>query len=177
MNPETVSAKDAAFMTAALELAQAALADGEFPVGCVIANSDNIAARGYRTGTAVGSRNEIDHAEINALRHLSGAMPDGDHSTLTIYCTMEPCLMCFSAIVLSGIGRIVYAYEDVMGGGTGCDLSGLPPLYRNAQLTVISGFLRTNSLLLFQRFFADSGNPYWADSLLSRYTLDQPVSP
>jgi len=85
--------------------------------------------------------------------------------------------MCFSAIVLSGIGRIVYAYEDVMGGGTGCDLSGLPPLYRNAKLTVISGVMRANSLLLFQRFFADSGNPYWADSLLSRYTLDQPASP
>lgn len=85
--------------------------------------------------------------------------------------------MCFSAILLSGIGRIVYAYEDVMGGGTGCDRSGLPPLYRNAKLTVISGVLRINSLLLFKRFFADSANPYWADSLLSRYTLAQKVSP
>jgi tRNA(adenine34) deaminase len=44
-------------------------------------------------------------------------MPDIDRSTVTMYCTMEPCLMCFSAILLSGIGRIVYAYEDVMGGG------------------------------------------------------------
>lgn len=84
--------------------------------------------------------------------------------------------MCFSAVVLSGIGRIVYAYEDVMGGGTECDRSAWPPLYRDAQLTVIAGVLRANSLVLFQRFFTDSGNPYWADSLLSRYTLDQPVS-
>ena len=177
MNPGPVSVEDTLFMTAAIELAQAALADGEFPVGCVIANGDNVVARGQRTGTAAGSGNEIDHAEINALRHLSGAMPDIDRSRLTIYCTMEPCLMCFSAIVLSGIGRIVYAYEDVMGGGTECDRSGLPPLYRDAQLTVISGVLRENSLVLFQRFFTDSGNPYWADSLLSRYTVDQPVSP
>lgn len=84
--------------------------------------------------------------------------------------------MCFSAILLCGIGRIVYAYEDVMGGGTGCDRSGLPPLYRNAQLTVISGVLRTNSLLLFKQFFADPVNRYWADSLLSRYTLAQALS-
>ena len=177
MNPETASAKDTVFMTAALGLAQTALADGEFPVGCVIADGDKSVARGHRTGTAAGSGNELDHAEINALRHLSGDIPDVDRSALTIYCTMEPCLMCFSAIVLSGICRIVYAYEDIMGGGTGCDRSGLPPLYRNAQLTVISGVLRENSLALFKQFFADSGNPYWADSLLSRYTLNQPVSP
>jgi tRNA(adenine34) deaminase len=85
--------------------------------------------------------------------------------------------MCFSAIVLSGIGRIVYAYEDVMGGGTGLDRSDLPPLYRDAKLTVIPGVLRKNSLVLFQRFFADSGNPYWSNSLLSRYTLAQPGCP
>ena len=177
MNPETVSVKDTLFMTEALGLAQTALVDGEFPVGCVIADGDTVVARGYRTGTVAGSGNEIDHAEINTLRHLSGSIPDINRSRLTIYCTMEPCLMCFSAILLSGIGRIVYAYEDVMGGGTGCDRSGLPPLYRNAQLTVISGVLRTNSLLLFRQFFTDSGNPYWADSLLSRYTLAQMVSP
>ncbi|MCB2147032.1 MAG: nucleoside deaminase [Deltaproteobacteria bacterium] len=164
-------------MADALDLARTALAEGEFPVGCVIADGDNVVARGHRTGTTAGSGNEIDHAEINALRHLSGDMPDGDRSTLTLYCTMEPCLMCFSAIVLSGIVRIVYAYEDVMGGGTGCDRSKLPPLYRDAQLTVISGVLRENSLALFRQFFADSGNPYWADSLLSRYTLNQPLSP
>jgi tRNA(adenine34) deaminase len=70
--------------------------------------------------------------------------------------------------------RIVYAYEDVMGGATGCDRSGLPPLYRDARLTITAGVLRDRSLALFSRFFADSGNPYWADSLLCRYTLDQP---
>ncbi|MEE4112503.1 MAG: nucleoside deaminase [Desulfobacteraceae bacterium] len=177
MNTETVSVADTVFMSAALGLAQTALADGEFPVGCVIADETIEVARGHRTGTTAGSVNEIDHAEIKALRRLLDDMPDVDRSKLTIYCTMEPCLMCFSAILLSGIGRIVYAYEDVMGGGTGCDRSGLAPLYRNAQLTVISGVLRTSSLLLFKRFFADSANPYWADSLLSRYTLAQAVSP
>jgi tRNA(adenine34) deaminase len=176
MNPETISENDIRFMTKALDLARTALADGEFPVGCVIADGHKVVAQGYRTGTIVGSQNEIDHAEINTLRRLSRDMPDIERSRLTLYGTMEPCLMCFSAILLSGIGRIVYAYEDVMGGGTGCDRSGLPLLYRNAQLTVISGVLRTNSLSLFQQFFIDSGNPYWADSLLSRYTLDQPVS-
>jgi tRNA(adenine34) deaminase len=168
--------KDTALMAVALNLAKDALAKGDFPVGCVIANDETVIAQGRRTGTADGPANEIDHAEINALRFLYRHAPDIDRVRLTIYCTMEPCLMCFSAIMLSGIGRIVYAYEDVMGGGTGCDRSGLPPLYRENPLTVIAGVLRERSLILFQRFFSASGNAYWADSLLSRYTLDQPTA-
>ena len=177
MSLEPGSEKDTTFMTAAIDMARTALEGGEFPVGCVIADGDTVVARGHRTGTAGGAGNEIDHAEINALRCLCATRPDMDRSTLTLYCTMEPCLMCFSAIVLSGIGRIVYAYEDVMGGGTRLDRSDLPPLYRDAKLTVIPGVLRKNSLVLFQRFFADSDNPYWSNSLLSRYTLAQPGCP
>ena len=29
---------------------------------------------------------------------------------------MEPCLMCYAALILAGIGKIGYAYEDIMGG-------------------------------------------------------------
>lgn len=176
MSPKTVSEKDTAFMKAALDLAQTALEHGEFPVGCVIADGDTMVAQGWRTGTTAGSTNEIDHAEINALRTLYDVRPDIERSNLTLYGTMEPCLMCFSAIILSGIRRLVYAYEDVMGGGTGCDRSAWSPLYRDAHLIVIPGVLREDSLILFRRFFAESGNPYWTDSLLSRYTLGQPVA-
>lgn len=177
MNPVTESAADKTFMTAALDLARAALAAGDFPVGCVVADDRRVVARGRRTGTAAGMANEIDHAELNALRRFYDGAPAVDRSRLTVYCTMEPCLMCFSAIVLSGIGRIVYAYEDVMGGGTACDRTGLSPLFRDARITVTPGVLRADSLALFQRFFADTDNSYWVDSLLSRYTLDQPVAP
>jgi len=160
-------------MTAALALARTALSDGDFPVGCVITDGNVVVAEGRRTGTAAGGTNEIDHAEIHALKSLYDDNPAMDRSRLTIYCTMEPCLMCFSAIVLSGIGRIVYAYEDVMGGGTRCDRGGWAPLFRDARVVVVPGLLREDSLQLFQRFFADPGNAYWGDSLLSRYTLDQ----
>lgn len=179
MNPEMKlgNNKDTVFMATALELAQTALEKGEFPVGCVIADGSIVVARGHRTGTTAGSGNEIDHAEINTLKQLLDVRPDLERGTLTIYCTMEPCLMCFSAILLSGIGRIVYGYEDVMGGGTECDRSGLPSLYREAPLMVVPGVLRNESLMLFKRFFADSGNPYWEKSPLSRYTLAQPAIP
>lgn len=173
MNPFTVDETDVAHMAAAIGMARQALAAGDFPVGCVVADRHRILARGCRTGTADGMVNELDHAEINTLRSLCASAGSADRSRMTIYCTMEPCLMCFSAILLAGLGRIVYAYEDVMGGGTGCDRSGMAPLYRDAEPVVIAGVARPESLALFQRFFSDSRNTYWAGSLLSRYTLNQ----
>ena len=37
--------------------------------------------------------------------------------------------MCFGAILLSGIGKLVWAYEDAMGGGTSLSREKLAPLY------------------------------------------------
>lgn len=168
--------QDTLFMKAALDLANQALAEGDFPVGCVIASGASVVAVGRRTGTIGEAVNEIDHAEINALRTLYVQAPEQDRRELTIYTTMEPCLMCFAAIMLSGIGRVVYAYEDVMGGAAGTDRSGLAPLYRDSPIKVVAGVLRRDSLILFQRFFTGRNNKYWSNSLLSRYTLGQPTS-
>ena len=82
--------------------------------------------------------------------------------------------MCFAALVLASIGTIVYAYEDVMGGGTACRLDELPPIYRQRRPRVLPGVLRNESLARFQAFFANPANDYWHDSVLARYTLSLP---
>ena len=161
------------FMKIALEQAERALADGEFPVGCVIASSDEVLSSGCRTGTSGDAPNEIDHAEITALKHLEERHKEIDKKDLTLFCTMEPCLMCFGAILLSGIRKIVYSYEDVMGGGTGCDLSLLSPLYRKCKVSIVSNVLREQTLELFKTYFENPANVYWKGSLLARYTLKQ----
>jgi len=161
------------FMKIALEQAERALAYGEFPVGCVIASSDDVLATGYRTGTSGDASNEIDHAEITVLKHLEERHKELDKKDLALFCTMEPCLMCFGAILLSGIGKIVYSYEDIMGGGTGCNLSLLSPLYRESKVSIVSSVLREQSLKLFKAYFGNPANAYWKGSLLARYTLEQ----
>jgi tRNA(adenine34) deaminase len=160
-------------MSKALELAQQALNAGEFPVGCVITCGKEIVATGSRIHTRNDVRNEIDHAEMVALRRLSELPEDSHNDELVIFCTMEPCLMCLGAIILNGIRKIVYAYEDVMGGGTDCDLASLHPLYSGNHISVVANIMRNKSLSLFKSFFADPKNDYWKDSLLARYTLSQ----
>lgn len=160
------------FMEMALEQAESALSTGEFPVGCVIVHGEDLLVTGSRTGTAGDAVNEIDHAEMVALRRLADLDKTIDKNKTTLFCTLEPCLMCFAAILLSGIGKIVYAYEDVMGGGTNCDLTRLAPLYEKCRIPVVPNILREKSLSLFKAYFEDPDNIYWKESLLARYTLN-----
>jgi tRNA(adenine34) deaminase len=164
---------DETFMRQALSLAESALKAGDFPVGCVFVYDHRVVARGFRTGSADVAANEIDHAEINALREYyrlpAGHIPE----KTTVYCTLEPCLMCFAALVIAGVGRIVYAYEDAMGGGTSCRLQHLPPLYRERRPLVTPHVLRKESLSLFQLFFKRPGATYLKGTYLADYTLQQ----
>ena len=161
------------FMKKALEEAQAALDAGEFPVGCVMVHDNKILVSGSRRGTIGDSPNEVDHAEMVALKRLSRLDSKMNLREVTVFSTLEPCLMCFGALMISGIRKLVFAYEDAMGGGTGCDTSRLTPLYQSNQMTVIPGILRNESLKLLKAFFSEPQNMYLKDTILATYTLSQ----
>ncbi|CAB5125330.1 Cytidine/deoxycytidylate deaminase, zinc-binding region [Olavius algarvensis associated proteobacterium Delta 3] len=158
-------------MDLALAEAEKALKRGDFPVGCILECNGTVIATGSREGTTGESANEVDHAEMVLLRRLAGQHPRPDLNRARIFCTMEPCLMCYAAIILSGINEIIYAFEDVMGGGTGCDMERLTPLYRR-KVRILPHVRRRESLALFKTFFSNPANTYWKGSLLARYTLE-----
>ncbi|MBW1649874.1 MAG: nucleoside deaminase [Deltaproteobacteria bacterium] len=158
------------FMEKALEEAKKSLNAGEFPVGCVIVYDNEVIAYGQRSATEY-LVNEIDHAEITALRRFSELKSRYDLNKVTLFSTLEPCLMCYGAIIISGIKKTVYAYEDVMGGGTNCDLSALKILYKESRVSIIPGVLREKSKELFKRFFSDSDNKYLKDTLFAKHAL------
>ena len=164
------------FMRLALQQARQALVGNEFPVGAVIVAGDEPVAAARRENSRSETANELDHAEIVALRDLLGRRPDIDRQSLTVYSTMEPCLMCYSTMLLNGIRTFVYGYEDAMGGGTGLQLAHLAPLYRTMEpeVRILPHILRQESLELFKTFFSSPGNDYWQGSLLAEYTLGQP---
>lgn len=160
------------YMEIALEQARQALTGGDFPVGCVIEYQEEIIATGKRCNS-FGKVNEMDHAEMVALRVLLDSAQDIDIAQVTVYSTMEPCLMCFATLLVNGVRKIVYSFEDAMGGGTNLPLGLLSPLYSNLKVEITGGVLRPQGLSLFKEFFANPENDYLAGSMLAKYTLDQ----
>ena len=158
-------------MRSALREATTALEQGDFPVGCVLVKDNQVLANARRQNSSGDRANEMDHAEVMALRQLLHDQPNVDCSDITAYSTMQPCLMCYATLLLSGVRKFVWAYEDIMGGGTDLPLNELPALYANMQVEVIPRVLRGDSLALFQEFFRRFD--YWRDSPLAEYTLAQ----
>jgi tRNA(adenine34) deaminase len=162
------------YMTMAIAQAREALAAGEFPVGCVFEYDGNIVASARRSNS-FGRTNEIDHAEILALRALLAGNREIEIDRVTVYSTMEPCLMCFATMLVNGVRRFAYSFEDAMGGGTNLPLQLLSPLYREMNVVVAGGILRRKSLALFKEFFSSPDCAYLQDSLLASYTLNQEI--
>ena len=157
----------------ALAAARQALDEDEFPVGCAVLLEGRVLATARRINSRRAVPSELDHAEIMALRQVEALDGSLDRRRMVLYATLEPCLMCFGAILISGIGTVVYAYEDAMGGGTACDRARLPSLYRDSPIRIVAGVCRRESLDLFQAFYRRPHIGYWRDSLLERYTLAQ----
>ncbi|MBW2108732.1 MAG: nucleoside deaminase [Deltaproteobacteria bacterium] len=162
------------FMNKALEQAAAALQRGEFPVGCVMAYRSKVLVTGARSRSGPQRQNELDHAEMSALRRLVDLDRPVERGKVVVYSTLEPCLMCYSALIVNGLQKIVYAYEDVFGGGTDVDLTALRPFYRDRAVEITPGVLRDKSRALFNRFFSDPKNNYLKDTPLAQHALAGP---
>ena len=108
---------DEIHMVRALELAHAAAAAGEAPIGCVIVDgAGEVIAEG--ANAPIASHDPTAHAEIVALRRAAAALSNYRLKPgLTLYVTLEPCAMCASAISHARIARVVYGASDAKGGG------------------------------------------------------------
>jgi HAD superfamily hydrolase (TIGR01509 family) len=92
-------------MAHALAAADAALADGEVPIGCAIADGDGeLIATGYNRFNQSGDRTA--HAEIDALRAAGPRLPAREAILLS---TLEPCVMCLGAAMEIAVDAVVYA--------------------------------------------------------------------
>ena len=111
------SETDIQMMRFALEEARIAFADGEIPVGAVVADGERVLARAH-------NRRETDadpcaHAEILALRKAAAHLGRWRLQGLTLYVTLEPCPMCAGAAEMSGLARVVYGARDAQYGCCG----------------------------------------------------------
>jgi tRNA(adenine34) deaminase len=119
--------EDNKFMRRAIELALLAEREGNLPVGAVIILHGEMVAEG-RSAIWVPKFDVTRHAEMEALRAVPTELWNSSEE-MSIYTTLEPCLMCFGSILLHGVGRVVFGSSDSYG-GAGSILSCLPPFFQ-----------------------------------------------
>ena len=95
---------DEYYMQKAIEMAKQ---NPNAPFGAVIV--DNTSGEIIATGVNNSTVNPTFHGEMVALNHAAEKHPHLDWKNLTLYTTAEPCSMCQSAIVWTGISRVVFA--------------------------------------------------------------------
>ena len=92
------------YLQAAIEEAEAGLAEGGIPIGSVLVHEGRIIGRGHNRRVQHGST--VLHGEMDALEN-AGRLPARVYRQCTIYTTLSPCAMCSGAILLYGIPRVV----------------------------------------------------------------------
>jgi tRNA(adenine34) deaminase len=141
---------DVYWMGIAIREAQKAADRGEVPIGAVVVSGDRIVGRGFNLRES--RQDPVAHAELLAIRQAARKMGNWRLNGTTLYVTLEPCLMCMGAILLSRVSRVVFGCYDPKGGAAGSlyDLSDdvrlnhrveLVPLVREEECsTMLSGF-------------------------------------
>lgn len=134
----------------AMKLAYKAYDAGEVPIGAILVDkAGKIIARGYNQ--VEQKRTQLAHAEMQVIQKATKKLGDWRLSEATLYVTLEPCMMCMSALVLSRIGRIVYAAKSPLF-GYDLDNRGWFGIYKNS-LPDITFHKHEKSAELLHKFF------------------------
>ena len=144
---------DVDFMRRALELAAAAQARGEVPVGAVLVRSADGAIIAEGANRPIEASDPTAHAEIEALRAGGRALGEYRLTGTTLYVTLEPCLMCAAAIVHARVERLVFGAWDPRAGGAGSVVNAFALPGLNHRVDVFGGVLMEECRALLNRFF------------------------
>lgn len=144
---------DVDFMRMALEQAAAAQAQGEVPVGAVLVRNDEVIATG--ANHPIASHDPTAHAEIVALRAGGRALGSYRLTDTTLYVTLEPCVMCASAIVHARVRRLVFGAWDPRAGAAGSIVDVFAMDGLNHRVDVFGGVLMEECSAQLTRFFDD----------------------
>ncbi|XP_071803824.1 tRNA-specific adenosine deaminase 2-like [Asterias amurensis] len=147
------------WMKKALDSATAALNRGEVPVGCLLVYDNKVIATGNNRVNE--TMNATRHAESIAIegalqwcRENCLASEDVFKET-TLYVTVEPCIMCASALRMIGVPLVVYGCANERFGGCGSVIcihsDSIPTLGKPFQC--IPGIYKKKAIQLLKNFY------------------------
>ena len=114
------------YLERAIEKARQSVEQGGFPAGAVVVKDGKIIGEGISIGNKLND--PTSHGEMSAIRDACKNLETSDLSGAILYASMEPCSMCHSALMWSGITKVVFACrkdkvsKDYYGGGYHTDV-------------------------------------------------------
>ncbi|KAF8425705.1 cytidine deaminase-like protein [Tirmania nivea] len=150
-NPVPTLTKHHEFMRHALEMAEIALKTDEVPVGCVFVHKGEIIGKGMNdtNRSLCGTR----HAEFVALEHILKTKPPSIFQETDLYVTVEPCIMCASALRQLKIRAVYFGCLNDRFGGCG----GVFHIDQDPSIDLpypcFGGVYREEAIMLLRRFY------------------------
>lgn len=141
---------DEFYMEVAIAEALVAESIDEVPVGAVIVRDGEIIASAHNTRES--TKCATHHAEILAIEEACRKLGGWRLPGVTLYVTMEPCVMCAGAIVNARIPRVVFGTHDLRFGafGSALDLVKIP---LNHTPEVVGGVLEERTREMLSEYF------------------------
>ena len=134
------------WMRHAITLARQAEQEGEVPVGALIVIENELVSEGWNR--PISLNDATAHAEIQAIRSATAKIGNYRLKHATLYCTLEPCVMCAGALAWSQLKGVVFAATDPKRGFQQAGLA----LHPKTQLRF--GVMAQEASALLEDFFA-----------------------
>src|SRR5699024_9786022 len=142
-----------ALLKEALKEAEKAKAINEVQSGAVIGKDGEAIRRGDTHGQP--TNRAITHAEILAIDEANRIIDNWRLEECALFVTVEPCVMCSGAIVLSRIPYVYYGASDYKGGTAGTLMNLLKEPRFNHQAHVEAGILQEECSEMLSLFFRE----------------------
>jgi tRNA(adenine34) deaminase len=142
---------DKQWMREALLEAQKAFEENEVPVGVVVVHNNKIVGRGHNQTEKL--KDPTAHAEIIALSAAANYLNNWRLTETSVYITLEPCLMCSGALILSRIKRLIFGTYDEKFGACGSVYNIPQDNLFNHTFEVVPGIFSEESRILLRDFF------------------------
>ena len=146
-------ANDEYYMKLAIEEAKKAQKLGEVPIGAIIVKNNEVIASAHNLRET--AQLPTAHAEHIAIERASKVVGSWRLEECRLYVTLEPCVMCAGAIVMSRIPKAVYGATDPKGGCSGSLMNLLEESQFNHRAEIVKGVLEQECGDLLRNFFRE----------------------
>ena len=139
------------WMRQAYRYALVAKGNDEIPIGAVVVHDEMLVGSGYNQ--TISNQDPTAHAEIIALREAARTLGNYRLNDVSLYVTVEPCLMCAGAMIHARIGTLIYGTPEPRTGAVRSVICTLNHPSFNHRVSIVSGVLERESRTLMQEFF------------------------